>query len=107
VLFVNRISIMAVMLSSAVISLSFTDSIILDWSYLATSFRGVVACLPLIGALFFPRRVPKKCVFVSMITGPVILILGKLFPLPFDSIFLGLAGNFLILGAGFMVRSFH
>ncbi|MFP3043895.1 sodium:solute symporter family protein [Treponema primitia] len=101
-LLINRAAIMGILFISAFLSLVFTSSIILDWSYLATGFRGTVVFLPLMGALFFPGKIPPRIVLVAMIAGPAVLVLGKILPLGFNSFFLGMLVNLLILISGYM-----
>jgi SSS family solute:Na+ symporter len=104
---VNRFSIGLVLVISAVLSLTFTETIILDWSYLATSFRGVVSCLPLAAALFFPKKIPERFVLVSVLAGPVFLVIGRFLHISFDSVFLGMGVSCLIIIIGFISGVFY
>ena len=63
--------------------------------------RGAVAFGPLCAALFLPGRISEKFALAAMIAGPTLVLLGKfILPPSVDSLFLGIAGSFVILGIG-------
>lgn len=66
--------------------------------------RGAVAFGPLCTALFLPGKIPPRFAFVSMMIGPLLVLVGK-FTLPagIDPLFLGLAGSLVVLAAGLIV----
>lgn len=100
-LMINRLSILVLLTSAAIISTNNFGSLILGWSFMSTGLRGAVACAPLITALFLPGRVPEKYAVTAMIIGPALVLLGKLFlPSSIDSLFLGFGASVIVLCLG-------
>lgn len=98
-----RLIILVIFVMAAVFSTGNLGSLILGWSFMSMGLRGAVAFGPLCTALFLPGRIHKKYVLAAMIAGPALVLLGKfLLPPKIDSLFLGIAGSFIILGCGFI-----
>ncbi|GHU65573.1 sodium:solute symporter [Spirochaetia bacterium] len=100
-----RLVIFAVFILAAAFSTGNLGSMILGWSFMSMGLRGAVAFGPLCAALFLPGRIGGKFALAAMITGPVLVLLGKfILPPSVDSLFLGIAGSFVILGIGLVKR---
>lgn len=101
---VARMVVVVILVAAALLTLGDMGSMILSWSFMSMGLRGAVAFGPLCTALFLPGRIPPKFAFVSMIMGPLLVLVGK-FTLPagIDPLFLGLAGSLLVLAAGLIV----
>jgi len=81
-------------------------SMILNWNFMSMGLRGAGIFIPLCAALFFKGRVNKNFAVVSMVMGPLSMLLGKnLLPSNIDPLFLGLAVNFIIILIGFVWES--
>jgi SSS family solute:Na+ symporter len=101
-----RLVILLIFVLAAVFSTGNLGSLILGWSFMSMGLRGAVAFGPLCAALFLPGRVHKNYALAAMIAGPVLVLLGKLLlPPSVDSLFLGIAGSFVILGLGLPAQS--
>lgn len=97
----SRIIIATVLFIAVIFTIGDLESIILQWSFMSMGLRGAVLFLPLIGALFFPKKIPAVAIILSIIVGPLVVLLGKVvLQLPFDSLFLGLAANIFIITGG-------
>lgn len=101
---IARLVVVVILVAAALLTLGDMGSMILSWSFMSMGLRGAVAFGPLCTALFLPGRIPPKFAFVSMIMGPLLVLVGK-FTLPagIDPLFLGLAGSLLVLAAGLIV----
>ncbi len=103
----SRIIIVAVLSIAVIFTIGDLESIILQWSFMSMGLRGAVLFLPLIGALFLRGKIPATAVIISIIVGPLFVLFGKIgMNLPFDSLFLGLAMNVLILAMGLVYNQF-
>jgi len=97
----SRIIIVVVLAVAVIFTIGDLQSIILQWSFMSMGLRGAVLFFPLIGALFLPKKIPVVAVILSVIAGPIFVLLGKIvMKLPFDSLFLGLTVNILIMAVG-------
>lgn len=101
---INRLFIAAVLAAAAVFSGGNMGSLILSWSVLSMGLRGAVAFGPLCAALFMPGKIPPKYAVAAMLTGPVLVLIGK-FTLPprIDPLFLGVLGSIMVLLAGWIM----
>lgn len=99
-----RLVVVAILAGAALLTLGDMGSLILSWSFMSMGLRGAVAFGPLCTALFLPGRISSKFAFISMIVGPLLVLIGK-FTLPTgsDPLFLGLAGSLLVLAAGLII----
>lgn len=95
---------LAVLLSTG----SLSDTI-LSFAFLSMGLRGATIFLPLCCALWLPGRVDKHYALLSILSGPlVVLLFGLLDVLPFDPLFAGVLASVVIMAAGFLAsRSKH
>lgn len=101
----TRLIIALVLVMAVIFTIGDLQSIILQWSFMSMGLRGAVLLLPLIGALFLKGRINHHAVILSMILGPLFVLLGKMvWQLPFDSLFLGLGINVLVLSIGMIKK---
>jgi len=62
-----------------------------------------VLFLPLIGALFLPKKIHPAAASASIIAGPLFVLVGNMFmELSFDPLFLGIAANAVIMIIGYI-----
>lgn len=103
-LLVARLVVAVVLGAAALFTLGDMGAMILDWSFMSMGLRGAVAFGPLCGALFFAKRIPSSFTLVSMIAGPILVVVGKfILPAGIDPLFLGLAASLLVLVIGGIV----
>ncbi|MBR2473197.1 MAG: sodium:solute symporter family protein [Clostridia bacterium] len=98
-LLATRIAIVIALFAAAAVAFAVPGAIINDFGFLSMGLRGAVVFIPLSYALFLKGRVDSRCVFASIIAGPVAVLLGNLLSLPFDSLFLGMAVCVLCVAA--------
>lgn len=102
---VTRGIIVAILLICAAFSLGNMGDLILGWSFMSMGLRASVAVVPLIGALFFPGKIEPKYAIVSMIAGPVFVLIGKfVLPATIDSLFLGIGVTIIINLMGYFKK---
>lgn len=90
----------AAVLALAVAFTALPSSFILDFSFLSMGLRAAVVFAPLLGALFFKKRIAPKFALAAIIAGPLFVFLGKLIGTSFDPLFIGMAAALLIMAAG-------
>ncbi len=99
---VTRLSILLILLATALFTFGNLGSLILNWSFLSMGLRGSVAFWPLCFALFCPGRVPPRYALAAMLSGPVFVFLGKaVLPAGIDPLFLGLLASGVPMLAGY------
>lgn len=104
----SRIIIVLILLGAAMFTTGNMGSLILGWSFMSMGLRGAVAFAPLCTALFLPGRIPQKFALISMILGPLLVLLGKfILPETVDPLFLGVGGAFLSLAIGLKFGKDH
>jgi SSS family solute:Na+ symporter len=100
-LFVSRVIIICILAVAALFSLGNMGTLILSWSFLSMGLRGAVAFLPMCAALFCKGRLHKSYALASMISGPLLVVAGKLLlPFSIDPLFYGVAGAAVIILVG-------
>lgn len=99
----SRVFIAVILVIAGLLTFGNIGSLILSWSFMSMGLRGAVAFAPLCCALFFPGRINKKYATLSMIFGPVFVLIGR-FTLPeeIDSLFSGIIIAILILFLGYI-----
>ncbi len=97
-----RICIGGILLSAVAVTVSLPDSLINDFGFLSMGFRACVLFLPLTAALWLPDRLDGKFILLSMILSPMVDILAKVFSLPGDPLFYGMAASLLLCSAAFI-----
>lgn len=74
---------------------------ILQFTYMSMGLRGAVVFLPLCCALWLPGRIPNRYALISVIAGPLVVLLFGLWKvLPFDPLFAGVAISGVIMAIG-------
>ncbi len=92
---------MVVILALAcVLSCGPLGDMILGFAFMSMGLRAAVVFAPLVAALFFPGRVSHKFAVAAIIAGPVAVLAGNMFGLPFDPLFIGIAVSSVLVIAG-------
>ncbi len=99
---VTRFTIAGILIAAAGITLILPGSTINDLGFLSMGLRGTTVLLPLSAALFMPGRIDSKCVFVSIICSPLILLAAKLLGSPVDPLFIGMAASLICMFIGYI-----
>ena len=101
----SRVWIVVVLALASALSCGSLGDVILQFSFMSMGLRGAVVFVPLLFALWKPGTVDKKYALVSIIAGPlVVLIFGLLNILPFDPLFLGILISFVSMVFGYLIR---
>ena len=87
----TRITILFVLILAALMAIILPGTFINDFGFLSMGLRGTVVLIPLTCALFLKGKIHRHAILVSMILGPAAVLAGRFLPLPFDSLFLGIA----------------
>ena len=74
--------------------------LILQFGFMSMGLRAAVVFCPLCAALFFPGRVGHAWGIAAIITGPVMVLTGKLIGTPFDPLFLGMLFSLILVLLG-------
>ena len=99
--FSRLIMICCLCLSTFIISRGAGDGV-MQYNFLSMGMRCTVLFFPMCVFLFAHGNVSRRCAIISIVAGPISLLLGKfVIPLPFDCIFLGLAVCFVIMLLGY------
>ncbi len=96
-LLVSRLIILLTLIASAAFTLGNLGSTILSWGSMSMGLRAVVLLAPMTTALFLPGRVRPTSAVLSSVLGVAVMLAARLFPLPFDSLFVGLLAAALLL----------
>ena len=100
-LWADRVAIIAALLLAVLFTIGDLQSVILQWSFMSMGLRGAVIFLPLCGALFLPGRIKARYAELSIVAGPLCVLLGEVVcRVPFDPLFIGMAVNLCIMLAG-------
>lgn len=104
---INRLFIIGVLVISAAFTTgSLLSSAILKWGFLSMGLRAAVLIIPMTTALFFKDKVDSKWAILSSIFGAFGTILGKkVFKVPFDSLFVGMAFGLVCIVIGMAVKA--
>lgn len=103
-LYTTRVTIIVVLGCAAAIALIVPGAIINDFGFLSMGIRGTVVFIPLTCALFAKGKVESWAVLASMAAGPIAVLGGNFWNLPFDSLFLGVFVCLIIIGIGALGR---
>lgn len=96
----TRITILFVLILAALMAIILPGTFINDFGFLSMGLRGTVVLIPLTCALFLKGKIHRHAILVSMILGPAAVLAGRFLPLPFDSLFLGIAVCLICCMAG-------
>lgn len=100
-LWADRVAIIAALLLAVLFTIGDLQSVILQWSFMSMGLRGAVIFLPLCGALFLTGRIKARYAELSIVAGPLCVLLGEVVcRVPFDPLFIGMAVNLCIMLAG-------
>lgn len=106
VLWVNRITILAVTFIAIFIAILNLKSQVLAWNYMSMALRGAGVFLPLSLAIFSPGRLTKNWAVASMIISTAAAISCAIFHLPVDPLYAGLTVSTGTLVIG-LIRSYR
>jgi len=96
-----RMVTLAAIAAALVLLVADLESMILRWSFLSMGLRGAAVCLPLLGIIFFPRRVSRLGGTLAAALGPVAAITAGLcgWP-PWPPLFTGLLAATAAMAGG-------
>lgn len=101
----ERILVVLILLIAGLFSMGPLGDTILNFSFMAMALRGATIFLPLCCALWLPGRIHKKAISLSMIAGPLtVLVLNMFDILPVDPLFAGNGVSLLIIIAGYFMK---
>lgn len=97
----SKVMIAAVLSVAGLLACGSLGDIILQFTFMSMGLRGAVVFLPLSCALWLSGRVPTRYALVSVIAGPLVVLLFGLWKvLPFDPLFAGVAISGIIMAVG-------
>ena len=99
-LVLTRVTLVGILLASAIVASLVPGAIINDFGFLSMGFRGAAVLVPLTCALFFPGRVESRWALAAIVLGPLPVLIGNLFELPFDPLFLGVGVSLFLVAIG-------
>ena len=99
-LWLNRLSVLLVMLLAAGFALLNESSEVLFWNYLSMALRGGGIFLPLTAAVFLPHRLRPRWAVASMLLSTAAAVLASALGSGIHPLFLGLTVSALLLLPG-------
>lgn len=99
-LLATRLAIVLVLFAAALVAFVVPGAIINDFGFLSMGLRGAVVFVPVTCALFLRGRIHRRCALISIVAGPVAVLVGQLAGLPFDPLFLGIGICVLVMLIG-------
>ncbi|OPY56156.1 MAG: putative symporter YidK [Pelotomaculum sp. PtaU1.Bin035] len=100
-LFISRMVLAAVAVSTILFVTGNLKSMILEWSFLSMGLRGATIFLPLLGAVFFKNVVSPTGGVLALILGPIADLVWKLaVPVGIDPLYVGLLVGLTALVVG-------
>ncbi|MEN6412954.1 MAG: sodium:solute symporter family protein [Veillonellales bacterium] len=107
-LWINRFTILVVMIIASLIALLNLDSQVLFWNYMSMALRGGGVFLPLSIAIFTPGRLTKKWAVASMILSTAASIAAAtVFHLPIDPLFIGITVSAAVIMLGLILGNIN
>lgn len=104
---IEKVLITVTLFLAVLLSMGPFGDTILSFAFLSMGLRGATIFLPLCCALWLPDKVDKPFVLLSIICGPLfVLIFGLWNILPFDPLFAGVMASCVIMAAGLMAKRF-
>jgi solute:Na+ symporter, SSS family len=101
VLWVNRLTVLAVTLLAMAIALTNVGSQVLDWNYMSMALRGAGVFVPMALAIFWPGRLSARWAASSMALSTLIAAIARfVFRVPVNPLFVGLAASIALVVAG-------
>lgn len=99
-LWAQRAGILVVSLISLLFVNDNIGSLILGWSFMSMGLRGCTILFPLLGAMFFPRRLTPAAGIAAALFGPLADVLWRVFiPKGLDPLYPGLLASLIALVA--------
>ena len=92
----TRLTIGGILLSAAAVAIAVPGSTINDFGFLSMGLRGSAVFVPLTCALWLHGKIDSRWVMASVICAPLSILVGKMLPLPFDALFLGVGVSLLL-----------
>ena len=102
-LLLSRATVAVIVVSAACLGIVFRGDLILNWSYLSMSLRGVGTFLPLIVALLYPGALSPFWAFLSAIAGLGAALMTPLFSHSVEPLFVGLLLSGILTFVGLFV----
>ena len=100
-LFITRMSVLAVILTGSLVAIMNLDSQVLFWNYLSMGLRGGGIFLPLTLSVFCPGRLKAGWALGSMILSTAgAIVTATIYPLPLSPLFVGLILSALFILPG-------
>jgi SSS family solute:Na+ symporter len=104
-LLVNRLTVIVISIFVTMMVFFNLDSLILKWAFLSMTLRGTVIFMPMIFALIFKEKTPKRIGFLSMIFSPFIIILLNLLNIKIiDPLYIGLLISMFMFFYGLFLK---
>ncbi len=101
----ERVLLAVLLLGAGFLSMGSLGDTILNFAFMSMGLRGATIFVPLCCAIWCPGRVGNKIVFMSIIAGPlIVLVFGLLDVLPFDPLFVGVMASCLIILCGYFLK---
>jgi solute:Na+ symporter, SSS family len=105
VLWVNRLTVLAVTGAAMLIAVANAGSQVLDWNYMSMALRGAGVFVPMALAVFWPGNLTARWAAASMALSTLIAIAARfVFRLPVNPLFVGLAVSVAMIAAAVTMR---
>lgn len=103
---VERILIVLTVLAACLLSMGPFGDTILNFAFMSMGLRGATIFTPLCFAIWGKKRIGEKYALLSIIAGPVfVLLFGLWNVLPFDPLFAGVLASLIIMLVGYIVSN--
>ena len=100
----SRGAIVAVLTLACCLSTGALGDVIVDLAFLSLGLRAAAVLCPLWAALYFPGKVDRRFICPAIVSGPVMVLVGKIMGVGFDPLFLGLAASAALTVLGWLTR---
>lgn len=105
-LLVMRLVSFGAILAALAILIANIDSAIMRWSFLSMGLRGATLCLPLLCAVFFRERTPRRAGAVSICMAPLAVIAAGLIDTTLPPLMIGLSVSGIVMLTGIVWENF-
>lgn len=99
----SKALIVAVLALACCLSTGSLGDIILNFAFMSMGLRGAVVFVPLCCALWMKGKIRPVFAMISVIAGPLAVIVGNVLTVPFDPLFIGIVASLVIMAAGLAV----
>ncbi len=103
-LLIGRTLIIIVLAFGLIFTIIGVGDLILVFGFMSMGLRAAVVFLPVCCALFFPGKIRPVFAKLTIISGPLGVLAGRLAGVSFDPLFIGMAVALLITGVGFAFK---